>query len=75
MREVISMRVIYWSPRDYPQQCVVRKFFIIPNGSIPLPYVVAFRDILTARRAMVAQGLSCLPRERGDDPCIVETWI
>ena len=76
--EVLELYVIYASPSDYPARFVVRRWLIqigedglSPDGLAPLAVV---EDLETARRR-VPEGLVCVPRERGDDPVIVETWI
>lgn len=62
---------IYESPRDYPGRYVVRRW--VGTVADPEPRAVAL-TLAEARKA-IPSGLFYLPRLRGDDPCIKETWI
>lgn len=69
----LSMWTVYEKPSDYPGHFVARRWL---SGAT----VVATSDVLLAGdlallRAMLPQGLHCLPAQPGDDPAIVETWL
>jgi DNA-binding transcriptional LysR family regulator len=69
--EQVRLYTIYDHPRDFPDWYVVRAW----EGDRP-DGLVAFSDDLAVLRAMLAgQGLTCIPRNYGDDPVIVETWL
>jgi len=79
----VCLYAIYDSPRDFPNHVVVRIWQTSPEGGMtPLPEVLKF-DIATmghriamssARGHCRRAGLTFLPRSKGDDPVIVETW-
>ena len=79
----ICTYAIYDSPRDFPNQIVVRVWQQSSDGRmVPLPEALTF-NIASAghRAAMIAArkycrrlGLVFLPRNGSDDPVIVETW-
>lgn len=73
--QLLVMWTIYDHPTDWPEWYVARAFTITPEGSEPGDTVELHRDIEALRRAMQRRGLYCLPRNEGDEPQIVETWI
>lgn len=68
------MWTIYANPADHPGQHVVRGWSIQAQGAEPDPECTVV-DTLTAARKTLPPGLVCLPRQSGDDPCIVESWL
>ena len=65
---------IYKSPVDFQDVYVAR----IWEGAGPKPTDTAVvRDTVEGlREDIMAAGFTvCFPREAGDDPCIVETWM
>ncbi len=85
MNDAFPLWVVYDHPRDYPDHIVVRRqwaySWIWPGGDHRVP--VLFYDpearllpsIGVARGWLRSMGLTCLTRDGGDDPVIVETWI
>ena len=61
---------VYRSPRDFPQQWVVRVWW----GFTPEP-IACVCDTLQEARESVPHGSILLPRQDGDDPVLFETWI
>lgn len=72
-REVLSIWTVYQHPKDYPAQFVARRF----EATNPLTVTTDFlqADDLNGLREQLPAGLYRLPRESGDDPVIVETWL
>jgi hypothetical protein len=79
----VCLYAIYDSPRDFPNHVVVRIWQAGPEGGLtPLPEVLKFditamghRVAMSAARGHCRRaGLTFLPRSKGDDPVIVETW-
>lgn len=66
---------IYDHPRDYPHAFVVRRSVI--DGPVPKADMQpwALTHTLDAARESLPPGLTCMPRQAGDDPVIVECWI
>jgi len=70
---------IYFNATDYPGKFVVRRFVILGGGrglhKDAEPCFVG--DSLEAARDSLPheRGLYCMPRQAGDEPQIVETWI
>ena len=63
--------------RDYPGYYVVRMHFGMEgNNQIVGPTTVVARAVtLEQIRAMLPDGLHCLPRNNDDDRNIIEVWI
>lgn len=76
--EVLATWTIYDHPLDAPNHVVVRRWSVVA-GSEPIPDEHAARfDTLEAARDWLHQwhpGLYCIPRQTGDDPTILETWL
>lgn len=72
-REVLSIWTVYQHPKDYPAQFVARRF----EATNPLTATTDLlqADDLNGLREQLPAGLYRLPRESGDDPVIVETWL
>lgn len=70
----ITLWVIYDHPDEFPDHFVVRRQEISDGGAISFGMAHTF-DTLSAARAYVPSGYSCLPRHPDDAPSIVETWI
>lgn len=69
------MWTIYKRPRDLPHlEYVARRCEILPNRIIHTPDVVC-AGFLSELRGMFAEaGFTCIPRQPGDEPHIVEVW-
>lgn len=72
-REVLSLWTIYERPKDYPTQFVARRFEATDPPKATSDLLLA--DDLDGIRNMLPAGLYCLPRQLGDDPVIIETWL
>jgi hypothetical protein len=73
-RGVLNMWTVYDHPKDFPHSYVARRFEI--GGGEPL----ATNDIIQGELSIIREsfcqcGLTCLTRNEGDDPNIVETWL
>lgn len=66
----INMFVVYNSPSDFPGLYVARLW----KGVSPTEYCIAAAD-LTVLRSLLQKGLTRMPRDELDDPCIVEIWM
>ncbi|AWY06100.1 hypothetical protein SEA_FIREMAN_91 [Microbacterium phage Fireman] len=65
---------IYDHPADYPDQFVIRAWFV-ENGAVTAYEPVALADTLEDARALIPQGRERVPRTQADDPVIVESWV
>jgi len=66
--------VIYCHPSDHPKHYVVRRWVIDGGQALPTnEYQLA--NTLGDARMLVPEGLVRIPREDGDDRCIVESWF
>jgi len=73
MSETLRMWTIYFNPSDHPGRWVVRGWSV---GQATVPDVgCAVVATLDDARAIVPPGLACIPRDLGDDPSIVESWL
>ena len=66
---------VYDHPRDYPGHFVVRRRVVRSWGVADPTDDFAFADTLEAVREEVPRGLHRVPRQPGEDPAIVETWL
>lgn len=65
---------IYDSPDDHPGLFVLRAFDV--NSGYPVPRrAVTVHVSLESARAALPPGLACFPRDDGDPPSVVETWL
>ena len=73
---VLSQWVIYAGPRDYPGRFVVRQWDIVQDqGPVAHEDCTVHFTIESARNAIPDHAGVCFPRQAGDDPSIVETWM
>lgn len=74
MHEPLELWTVYFDPADFPGLFVARKWLASALGERATEeYLKA--DTLEGVRALLPRGLHMLPRSRGDDPVIVETWF
>jgi hypothetical protein len=72
----LAMWTVYAHPKDYPEKYVARRFDVDDKGAKPSESVIIAPDLETLRTVLeIEMHLTCLPRDRNDDPVIVETWI
>ncbi len=72
---LLSIWTVYWSPNDYLNQYVARRWEI---GAGPEPVATQDKfvsDSIVELRKLIPSGLMNMPRFDEDDPCIVEVWI
>lgn len=76
----IMFYVVYFNTRDCPGQYVVRRQYVEPGSVEPkIEACIWFEGLvggsLDAARRSLPAGLTHLPRQRRDDPTIVEAWM
>lgn len=69
-----SIWTVYQSPLDYPGEFVARRW-VIGVGVAHATDEVRRADTLENLRRILPPGLYRLPRQRGDEPQIVESWV
>jgi hypothetical protein len=69
------MWTIYDHPKDFPELFVVRPFIIDGGNVRPMTLCITGETLEEVRRYLIPYQLTCIPRQEGDDPCIVETWF
>ena len=74
-RDILSIWTLYDHPRDHPQHFIARRHEIAEGGSKPTNDILVSASLDRLRTQMQQRGLFKLPREDGDDPVIVESWI
>jgi hypothetical protein len=75
-RQALRMIVIYHHARDYPEHnFVARQWWIIASKAWCAPGLFATGQTLREVRAAVPPHLVCIPRQPGEDPVIIETWV
>lgn len=78
MRDDPFLYTIYDHPSDYPEHFVARRWSLVGNQDPARPDpgpVVAIGLTLDEVRGLLPRGLTCIGRDAGDDPVIVETWL
>lgn len=73
--DVLSIWTLYDSPIDMPGYYVLRRHVSGRGGSQPTPEVYWSKDAEALRDMMRERCLHRMPRQPGDDPPIVETWM
>lgn len=71
--------VVYDHPEDHPENYVVRVWNIVEGSLDPVPdqdaFIISTNLDWIRERLSIDMGLFCIPRDKSDDTCIVETWI
>lgn len=70
----LAMWTVYDHPLDYPEHFVAR-CFRVRGGENPTDHVITAASLHQLRIMLMAAGLTCLNRNKGDDAKIVETWL
>ena len=74
----LPMWIVTDHPDDHPDHYVARRHEW-HGGEIrqylPTTMAIMHRDLETLRAELQSMGLTCIPRELGDDPVVVETWL
>lgn len=73
--EVLSIYTIYDSPSDHPGKFLVREFRAVDGKAIANDKPLIVCDTLHEAREAIPPGLTCFPRDFGDAPPVVESWI
>jgi hypothetical protein len=72
----LAMWTVYRHPKDYPDKYVARRFDVDAGGARPSASIIITPDLTTLRNILQFEmHLTNLPRNEGDDPVIVETWV
>lgn len=72
----LALWTVYDSPRDLPGRFVARRFLADRVAAIPTADVIEADSLHQIRAQLLDRGLAAMfPRQAGDDPAIVETWI
>jgi hypothetical protein len=66
--------VIYNRPSDFPDNIVVRRQSVFPDGTRVYGKAHLF-DTIKQARDFIPEGSDCIPRSKQDDPVIVESWV
>lgn len=76
---IMTIWVIYDHPKDFPDKFVLRPHFVVSDGEDGAREMPSWQewigDTLDEVRKRVPWGLACFPRDEGDDPRIVESWL
>lgn len=75
-RGVLTMWTVYDRPTDYPSGFCARRYELTKEGPLPSVHLFSSGPRPDELREIFREaGLVCIPRQEGDDPVIVETWI
>lgn len=82
-QDALPIWTIYDHPSDFPNGYVIRKSYswsmVWPNGKrVPASCQrggVVYDSLKLARHHCESLGATCIGRQPGDDPVIVECWI
>lgn len=66
---------VYQNPSDFPGKFVVRASAILAGRVVMDPEATCVVETLEEARRAIPPGLYRQPRQRLDDPCIVEVWL
>jgi hypothetical protein len=73
LTRLLPMWTVYESPADRPGVFLARLWLVGRDIFHTDRFMIG--DTLEEVRSMLPPGLTRLPRQDGDDACIVETWI
>jgi hypothetical protein len=72
----LAIWTVYENPRDYPGKFVARRFDVDAKGPKPSASIIIAPNLKTLRSILAFEmHLICMPRNEGDEPQIVETWL
>jgi hypothetical protein len=75
MSDDLQIWTVFDHPRDYPD-CFVARLSEIGKGGIRVtPRIMTSLDLEAIRSRLERLGLTCLPRQPGDEPHIIEVWL
>ena len=74
-RGVLTMWTVYEKPKDYPIGWIARMFEVTGAGPKPTNHVIKCAELEPVRMKLARAGLIRFPRQDGDEPQIVETWL
>lgn len=75
MNDRLSVWTIYDRPRDFPDTYVARRHVVEKGGPRVTDETMISTSLEALRNEMTRRGFVCIPRQSGDDPNIVESWI
>lgn len=76
MSDHLYIYTVYDHPTDIPNFFVVKRWLITNIGPVQDPdFILQDIDLEVLRDFLVRRGLTLLPRERADDPVIIENYI
>lgn len=67
--------VIYFSPTDFPGKYVVRRHRVAKASVHPEIQAFWIGGSLEEARERLPAGTICIPRDKSDEPQIVESWV
>lgn len=73
-RNALTIWTIYEKPKDFPNSLVARRWKISAGGKKATDCIIIGQTLEEVRN-LLPYGLTIVPRETNDDPCIVESWI
>jgi len=71
----LSIWTVYDHPTDFPTEFVARRHKVRPGSEPVATTDLVHGESLAAVRTQIPRGLTRLPRNPHDDPCIVEVWL
>ncbi len=71
MNQALEIYVLYFNPTDYPGKYVVRKW----HNDIPEAKPLCVVNLLSEALQFLPAGLYEMPRQPGDDACIISTFF
>jgi len=76
-RSLLSIWTVYDHPSDAPDCFIARRWEVRPGHHEPIRTedVLRSQTLEPLRRHFREHGLTCLPRQTGDDVNIMESWL
>lgn len=74
-RGALAMWTVYERPADYICGFVARMFLVEAGGPRPTMSTMKCLELGPIREKLMHAGLTCVGREAGDEPQVVETWL
>jgi hypothetical protein len=73
-RNKLSLWTVYDHPVDFPNSYVARRFEVNADGPVATGDLIQ-GELDAIRKSFHQAGLTCLTRNEGDEPQIVESWL
>lgn len=71
----LPMVCIFKQPKDFPDCYVARIYAVVDGEPVPTDMAMIADDLQGLYHGIPTRFTLCYPRDKADDPAVVETWV